>query len=176
MKKGMFAVLCIAMFVLQSIVVFAGVSPYTDYRTLATSSSVVPKSSVIRRIGMPTTTQTCNLQITADPNSQYFLGEARRECVQNNKGNIFCQQECLDKMKLFIYTGKYDRQLGLIGAYDCKGIGTEATDPAKNSSECYYLAKNACALANPNQDYCRRKCVEQSYAVCRRNIAAMRYV
>ncbi len=169
MKKGMFAILCIAMFVLQSIIVFAGVSPYTDYRSMATSSSVV------RKIGMPTTTQVCSLQISTDPNSKYFLGESRRECVQNNKGNLFCQQQCIDKMKLFIYTGKYDRQLGLLGAYDCKGIGPEATGKAKSSSECYYLAKNACTLANPNNDYCRRKCVEQSYATCRRNIAAMKY-
>ncbi len=170
MKKGMFAVLCIAMFVLQSIIVFAGVSPYTDYRSMATSSSV------IRRIGAAPVTQPCNLQITADSTSRYFLGEARRECVQNNKGNVFCQQECLEKMKLFIYTGKYDRQLGLLGSYDCKGLGPEATSTAKSSSECYYQAKNACAIANPNNDYCRRKCVEQSYAVCRRNMAAMKYV
>ncbi len=170
MKKGMFAALCIAMLVLQSIIVFAGVSPYTDYKSMATSSSV------IRRIGTPTTTQVCNLKITADPNSKYFLGEARRECIQNNKGSFFCQQQCIDKMKLYVYTGKYDRQLGLIGAYNCKGISKEATDPAKDPNECYYLAKDACSLANPNNDYCRRKCVKQAYAVCRRNIAAMKYV
>jgi hypothetical protein len=169
MKKGMFAVLCIAMFVLQSIIVFAGVSPYTDYRSLTTTSSV------IRRVGTPLIAHTCNLKITTDPNSRYFLGEARRECVQNNKGDLFCQEQCIDKMKLFIYTGKIDSQLGMLGAYDCKGIGPEAIEPAKDSNQCYFMAKDACALANPTNDYCRRKCVQQSYAVCRRNIAAMRY-
>ncbi|MEM2916423.1 MAG: hypothetical protein QXT19_03655 [Candidatus Woesearchaeota archaeon] len=169
MKKRIFAVLCIAIFILQSMIVFAGVSPYTDYKSMTTSSSV------IRKIGMPTRTQTCNLQITADPTSIYFLGEARRECIQNNKGNLFCQQECLDKMKLYIYTGKYDRQLGLLGAYNCKGVSAEEMTSAKSASQCYYVAKNTCTLANPNQDYCRRKCTENAYAHCRQAIAQLRF-
>lgn len=186
MNKTILAILFAAIMSLQ--VVFAGVSSYTDPYTLtadqggvarestATTSVIRPTStsSWTRKIGYPATPP-CNVEITSDPRDKYFLGFAKSECATKNKGNQYCIQKCFDKIKLMIYTGAWDRQLGNYGRYNCQAADPEVVKSAKTATQCYYTASAECSKANPNQDYCRRKCTENAYALCRQGIATMRF-
>lgn len=182
MKKTIIAALLAALVLINASAVLAGVSPYVEPISMTATGAGAyggvekqTPTGLVRRIST-TPRDTCNLQITADPKDKYFMGEARRQCVANNKGNLFCQQQCLDKMKLMVYSGSWDRMLGQYGRYNCQSADPEVIKAATSANQCYHLASTECAKNNPNQDYCRRKCMENAYALCRQAIAQLRFI
>ncbi len=180
MNKGIITVLFVALLLAPT--ALAAVSPYVEPLSMVAEGGaayggverVAPFSGVIRKIGFPATPP-CRLNITVDPQNRYFFGEARRQCNAMNKGNLYCEEKCVDRMKLMVYTSSWDRGLGLYSTYSCKAANIDAINNAGSVSRCYFIAKDECALANPENDYCRRKCMQNSYAICRQNIAQMRY-
>jgi hypothetical protein len=173
MKKGMFAVLFAALVILQAAAVFAAATSmtYTDPLSMAPEPSSVVRSNVISRGARAP----CNVQMTVSPRDPYFIGRQRTICVNQNKGNLFCQQQCIDKMKLTIIVGSFQRQLQLYSAASCTAADPAVIKGASSASKCYSLASDECAKVNTENDYCRRKCIQNAYAICRQNIAAMRY-
>ncbi len=182
MKKILTAVILAAMILVEAAFVFAAVSPYVDPLSMTTETTSVvreaaPAASTIggyRTITFPVK-QPCKLDMTVSPRDPYFIGRQKAICVNQNKGNLFCQQQCVDKMKLYILTGAYQRNLQLYSAGGCASADLAAVKAVKSANQCYFVAGNSCADANPSNDFCRRKCVQNAYAVCRQGIAGMRY-
>ncbi len=173
MKKGMFAVLFAALIVLQAAAVFAAATSmaYTDPLSMAPEPSSVVRSNVISRGARAP----CNVQMTVSPRDPYFIGRQRMICVNQNKGNLFCQQQCIDKMKLYVITGAFQRNLQLYSAAGCTAADPAVVKGASSASKCYAVSSDECAKVNPANDYCRRKCVQNAYAICRQSIATLSY-
>jgi hypothetical protein len=181
MKKGIIAVLFAALIILEAMSAFAGVSPYVDPSTMTSMDSVVrtttPPLGLIPKIVIPGigTTQPCKLEMTVSPRDPYFLGRQRNICVQQNKGNLYCQQRCIDRMKLYVATGSFSKDLKLYSASTCVDADPETVKSADSANKCYFVSANECDKVNPSQEFCRRKCMQKAYAICRQNIASMAY-
>jgi hypothetical protein len=167
MKKSIIAIMC-ALLVLQAFSVLAAAQSYTHPASMSMrKTGVMGKSPQIRAHG-------CKFGITADPAANTFVGQARRECTELNKNNIACQQRCFDQVKLRLLSSSYSRGMGVYSSIGCNDADTSAL-MGKGERACYYDSGNACALANPHNDYCRKKCVQKTYAVCRQNVMSMRF-
>lgn len=159
---------CIALLALQALAVLAYAPSYT-------ASGIMRAATGVSRMPQIRAAAGCNVEITADPGDIYFIGKARRECVEKNKYNLACQQQCWDQVKALAsgWMGRA-RGMGVYSRLSCKDI-----DPALLSgaaaSRCYFQASNECRMANPGSDYCRRKCVQKTYSVCRQNVFQGRY-
>lgn len=157
MKKSMIVVLCIALLALNALVVAANVSPYISMK------------SVNRRPTVSNQPSGCNIQITVNSADLYFLGKARKECVDKNQHNIRCQNTCFDQIKLMIATsaGRSSHSYARAGCNDI--------DPVLYSkatvSQCHFIASNGCVTENPNNEFCRKKCVQKAYNGCRQQRA-----
>ena len=161
MKKSMIAMVCVALLVLNALVVFA-MAPAIE------PGSMAPKPASVAR---PTTLRPapgCSLEITTNRADTYFVGKARRECVEKNKFNLNCQKQCFDEVKLLARQTTFNRAVGTFARIGCKFL-----DAAKlggdTATRCYFDAANGCAMANPDNDYCRKKCVQNAYALCRQS-------
>ncbi|MEM4240308.1 MAG: hypothetical protein QXM31_03425 [Candidatus Woesearchaeota archaeon] len=182
MRKTIIAVLLAAMLLVEASAVLAGVSPYVEPLSMTSEGGgayggvarTASTTGVIRRIEIAPKPP-CNLDITTSPDNLYFLTLARTECATKNKGNLFCQQQCLDKMKMMTYSNIGSKKFGLYGAYGCSDADLAAVKAVKSVTKCYYVAKEECAKTNPTNDYCRRKCVQNTYALCRQNVAQLRF-
>jgi hypothetical protein len=171
MKKEMIAVLFAALILVQTAAVLAEDTSYIEPRSMTAAPS-----SVIRTIGSKTTTfASCRTEMSVSPRDPYFIGRQRNICVQQNKGNLYCQQQCIDKIKLYVLTGAFQRGLQLYSAASCAAADPAVVKAATSANRCYFTASNECINVNPNNDYCRRKCVEQAYAICRQNIATLSF-
>jgi hypothetical protein len=167
MKKSIIAIMC-ALLVLQALSVFAASQAYTHPASMAMrSTGVAARHAQIAARG-------CNLETTTDPMSPTFVGEARRECIEMNKNNLVCQRRCFEQVKLRLLSSSYMRGMGVYSSIGCNDVDASAMT-GKGERTCYHDAGNACALANPQNDYCRKKCVQKTYAVCRQNVMSMRY-
>lgn len=164
MKKSLLALICISIVAAQALLTAAYVSPYAG-------------SQISSRYGMRTPAELraegCNMNIEASPGDVHFVGLARRECVEKNKYHIACQQRCFDQVSLMARGSSLGKPVGAYSRYGCQEIDAMLLAGVPASS-CAFMASNECAKANSGNDYCRRKCVQKSYAVCRQNIMSSR--
>jgi hypothetical protein len=153
MKKSMIVMLCIALLALNAVVVAANVSPYISMK------------SVNRRPTVQNQVTGCTIQIDANPADIYFLGKARKECVDKNPHNVRCQNTCFSQVKLLTMTstGRSSSSYARAGCNDIDPvIYSQAT-----VSQCHFIASNGCVTENPNNEFCRKKCVQKAYNGCR---------
>ncbi len=168
MKKSLIGVV-IALLVLNAFAVFANVSPYTNARSLTRMGSV-------DRVAKLSPVAGCDTDIMADPDDVYFVGKARKECIESNKQNMMCQQRCFDQVRLMLRGVSVGRLKPAAERYGCKMIDPVMLGTTNTASSCYFSATGMCSGANPSNDYCRRKCLQQLYTTCRRNImTTLRY-
>lgn len=158
MKKTTIVILCLAFVLLNAFSVFAVVSPYLSMQS-------VNRRPVITRA------TNCNLDITANTADVRFVGKARQECIEKNKYNTICQQNCFDQVRLLV-TGRAGRERGMNSR---TRSGCKDADPVlfvdATASQCHHIAANECAMANSMSEYCRRKCNEKAYNLCRQQRA-----
>lgn len=197
MKKGMIAVLITALILVQAAAVLAEATSYIDPNSLLAdkggvvrdSTVIVPETTNYNVVNTPIkvnngliakkTMSPCNVKVTADPQDRYFLGTARKDCVTNNKGNMYCQNKCYEQVKLIILRGSNPTMATssrTFARFGCNIIDSSALASTKTASQCYFTAKDACAVVNPGSSYCRTKCTQSGYALCRHDIASMKYV
>lgn len=166
MKKSMIA-LAVALLVLNTLGVFAAVTPYMQPGSLTPASSV----AYTRITALPRAEKYCNLDITTNRADVYFLGNARKECMEKNKYNLVCMQQCFEQVKLMARQTTIGRSPGAYSRTTCADLAPGAL-AGSTASRCYFDASVECAKINFGNDYCRKKCVEKSYAMCRQNVYA----
>lgn len=164
MKKTMIAVLCITALVLNAVIVAAAAQSYTEPKSMTRTGGVAVGRTQIRGI------EGCNIDIQTSPEDTYFIGKARKECVEKNKHNLHCQNRCYEQVKLLTRGGgRFGQVIGAYSRYGCKDIDAKMMLASSTASRCYFDATNECAIVNPGNDYCRKKCVQKTYSVCRQN-------
>ncbi len=166
MNKSMIAVVCVALLVLNALVVFANVSSYTQARSMTSMGGV-------ERIAQPRQVAGCNTNIAANADDVYFIGNARKDCIENNKHNYMCQQRCFEQVKLMLRAISAGRMKPAYERSGCKNVDPSMLSMDNPKSSCYFRAANLCTEANPASAYCQRRCVQKLYTTCRQNIMTM---
>jgi len=185
MKKSMIAVL-IAMLTLNAVFAFAanqspgvgGVMPpdVVADNAAPTASTTSFGPNIAHTFAIRTDVK-CFVDPQTNPQDQYFLGKARQECVVKNQYNLFCQKRCLDRVR---YLAQRYSTASLPAdqytAYYVTGCTDVDTTPlvGKIGNDCYFAASEACATANSQNNYCRQKCNQRAYSVCRNNVLSSR--
>jgi hypothetical protein len=185
MKKSMIAVL-IAMLALNAVFAFAAnqspgvggvMPPDVVADNAAPSASTTGFGPSIAHTFAIRTNVKCFEQPTIDPNDQYFLGKARQECVVKNQYNLFCQKRCFTNMQFAAQRySTASRPPDQYTAYYVTGCTDIDTKPLVGTigNNCYFAASEACATANSQNNYCRQKCNQRAYSVCRNNVLSAR--
>jgi hypothetical protein len=90
--------------------------------------------------------------------------------LRNNKLNIFCQRRCFDQLNLLVLGSSVGRGRGLYSTLGCKSLTVEDLSKSTPTS-CYFDVHRLCQQANTGRssssDYCRTRCVHNSYNVCK---------
>lgn len=170
MKKSLI-VACILLLALNAFAVFAaGTSPYRQAGGLVTAGGVAPAPRMTAHLRA----HGCNLDITSVPDTMRFVGLARQECLDKNKHNLMCQRRCFEQVRLMTYSDPRN-QMGVYSRQTCTDVDAVLLASA-TASQCYFDAGNECTKANVGNDYCRKKCTQKTYAMCRQNIMSNRRI
>lgn len=168
MKKSMIVAMLVAMLALNALVAFGIATSYVQPQSMTTAATGVAHPA------QPTArpARVCNLQVTTATFDVYFLGKARQECMVNNKNDLVCMQQCFSQVKTLARQGVIGRARSPLGPYSqlkC-GVVDSSIFAGVSASRCYFDSTVECSKANPGNDFCRRKCVENTYSFCRQNM------
>lgn len=169
MKKTTISVLCIALLAINAFAVLGAAQSYTEPRSQTRMGSIANMPNIRAVAG-------CNLKVTASPADTYFIGKARSECATNNKGSYLCIDRCWEQVNLLLRGSSAGRTTGAYSRYGCKDLDSSGLAKSTASS-CNLDAANLCSRENYGNDYCKRKCAQKAYSLCRRRIyeAQQRY-
>jgi len=160
MKKNVILV-CILAVMLNAALVSANVSPYL--------SSQVSQRPMMR-LAEP---EGCRMDIKTSPGDIRFVSKARQECIDMNRGNYRCQNKCFGQITMTLRRGATSRGIQSFSRQACKGIDPIILSGAM-PSRCHFEASVECSKENPNNDWCRKVCVQEMYKTCRKNIFGAR--